>query len=61
MIAAILALFTAASLSGTTEPLLVSPYRTVEDCQIEAAKANNHPDVKSRGMVAVCMVLRTGV
>ena len=61
MIAAILALFTTAALMGTTEPLLHSPHRTLEDCQIEADKVNHDPAAKARGMVAVCMVLRTGV
>ena len=61
MIAAILALFTATALVGQTEPLLTSAHYTLEECQIEAAKANQNPEVKTRGLVAVCLVLRTNV
>lgn len=61
MIAAILAVFTAAALMGAEAPELVSAYRTLEACQLAADNKETKDKARQHGVVVLCLQLRTGV
>ena len=61
MIGAILAAFTALSLMGQEEPTLLKPFNTVEECQMFASTADVQEEARKRGVVVLCLQVRTGV
>lgn len=61
MISAILAIFTTAALLGHEPPELVSAYKTLEECQIEAASREVVETARKHGVVAICLQLKTNV
>ena len=61
MIGAILAAFTAAALTGQEEPALLKPFNTVEECHVFASTPGVLEEARKRGVVVLCLQLRTGV
>ena len=61
MIGAILAAFTAAALMGKAEPMLLKPFNTVEECQVEASTPGLLEAARESNVVILCLQLRTGV
>lgn len=61
MIGAILAFFTTAALMGQEEPVLVTPFRTLSDCQKVAASKEVMDEARANKVVALCLQLKAGV
>ena len=60
MIQAILAVLTVAAAMGQEAPIMIMPFKSADDCSIEAAKRNNteHAELVKATAAYVCLVVK---